>query len=158
MDIKVREAVINDYESLCEIYTELDEHHRLSHPELFVKPENCARAKEYIMEAINDSNKALFVAVADSKVVALAECYIQKSSDFPVIKKRAWVQLDSIAVKREYRNYHIGSLLLKKVEEWAESNDISRIELKVYSFNKDAVEFYTGKGFKDLNKTMYLDL
>ncbi|MCB8814529.1 GNAT family N-acetyltransferase [Desulfosporosinus shakirovi] len=158
MDIKVREAVINDYESLCEIYVELDEQHRLNHPELFIKPEDYARAKEYISEIIKDSNKALFVADIDTKVVAFAECFIQKSSEFPVIKKREWVQLDSIAVKRNYHNYHIGSLLLGKVVEWAESKEMKRIELKVYSFNKYADEFYLRKGFKDLSKAMYLDL
>lgn len=158
MDIKIREAVINDYEILCEVYAELDKQHRLNHPELFIKPDDYARAKEYILENINDSNKALFVADVDSKVVGFAECYIQKSSNFPVIKKREWIQLDNIAVKGEYQNYHIGSLLLKKVVEWAKSKQINRIELKVYSFNNNAIEFYSGKNFKDLNKTMYLDL
>jgi GNAT superfamily N-acetyltransferase len=61
-------------------------------------------------------------------------------------------------VKREYQNYHIGSLLLRRVVEWAKSKQINRIELKVYSFNTGAIEFYSGKGFKELNKTMYLNL
>ena len=158
MDIKIREAVIADYESLCEIYVELDEQHRLNHPELFIKPEDYARAKEYISEMIDDSNKALFVADVDTKVVAFAECYIQKSSVFPIIKKREWIQLDGIAVKSEYQSHNIGSLLLRKVVEWANSKEIKRIELKVYSFNKDADEFYLGKGFKDLSKAMYINL
>ncbi len=42
MDIKISEAVIMDYEILCEIYAELDKHHRLNHPELFIKPDNYA--------------------------------------------------------------------------------------------------------------------
>ncbi|GAB6155000.1 hypothetical protein JCM17380_37510 [Desulfosporosinus burensis] len=54
MKIKIREAVINDYESLCEVYVELDEQHRLNHPELFIKPKDFARAKDYILESIND--------------------------------------------------------------------------------------------------------
>ena len=57
MEIKIREASINDYEGLCEVYVELDELHRLNHPELFIKPEEYARAKEYILESINDGNK-----------------------------------------------------------------------------------------------------
>jgi diamine N-acetyltransferase len=158
MDIKIREAVIKDYEGLCEIYAELDEHHRLNHPELFIKPEDYPRAKEYVTETINDSNRALFVAEIDSKVVGFAECYIQKSSSFPVIRNRKWVQLDNISVKEEYRNYHIGSLLLKEVFHWAKCKEIYRVELKVYSFNKNAIEFYSGKGFEELNKTMYLNL
>lgn len=158
MEIKFREASINDYEGLCEVYVELDELHRLNHPELFIKPEEYARAKEYILGSINDGNKALFVAEVDSKVVAYAECNLQTSANFPVIKKREWVQLDGIAVKREYHNHHIGSLLLKRVVEWAKSKGVNRIELKVYSFNSEAEDFYVRKGFKELSKAMYLNL
>lgn len=158
MNIIIRDASINDYEKLCEIYAELDRHHRLSHPELFVEPENYVRAKEYISKNINDCNKALFVAEADSMIAGFAECYVQKSSSFPVIKKREWVQLDNIAVLSEYQNSHIGTLLLNKVIEWANSKQIHRIELKVYSFNKSAIEFYSARNFTELNKTMCLDL
>lgn len=109
-------------------------------------------------EVINDKTKAIFVAEAESKLLGFAECYILKSSSFPVIRKREWVQLDNIAVKREYQNDHIGSLLLNEVVEWTKRKEINRIELKVYFFNSNAANFYSNKGFKDLNKTMYLDL
>lgn len=156
--VNIRNASIDDYEDLCVIYEELDEHHRVNHPELFIKPEDCARAKEYLLEIINDDNKALFVAELDSKIIGFAECYILKSSNFPVIKKREWVQLDNIAVKRNYQNYHIGSQLLSKVVDWTKNKEINRIELKVYSFNSNAYNFYSNNGFIDLNKTMYLNL
>lgn len=107
---------------------------------------------------MKDHTKVIFVAEAESKVVGFAECYILNSSSFPVIKKREWVHLDNIAVKREYQNYHIGSLLLNEVFEWTKCKEINRIELKVYTFNLNATNFYARKGFKDLNKTMYLDL
>ncbi len=158
MNIKIREGVISDYEGLCEVYVELDEQHRIKHPEIFIKPDDYARAKEYISESISDINKALFVADVDSKVIAFAECYIQKSSNFPVMKEREWIQLDGIAVKAGYQNHQIGSLLLEKVVEWAKIKGINRIELKVYSFNKSADKFYSRKGFKDLHKGMYLNL
>ena len=158
MNITIRDASINDYDDLCIIYEELDEYHRVNYPELFVKPDDIPRAKEYISEIINDNTKAIFVAEAELKVVGFAECYILKSSSFPVIKKRKWVQLDNIAVSRDYQNSHIGSLLLNKVVDWTKSKEINRIELKVYSFNTNANSFYLNKGFIDLNKTMYLDL
>jgi len=158
MNVKIREAIINDYKDLCELYVELDEHHRLNHPELFIKPDDSPRAEEYISEIIDDDNKILFIAELESKIIGFAECYILKSSSFPVIKKREWIQLDNIAVKRDYKNHKIGSLLLEKVIEWAKFKEINRIELKVYSFNKNAIEFYSKKGFKDLSKTMYLDI
>jgi diamine N-acetyltransferase len=158
MNITIRNATIEDYEDLCLVYEELDELHRINHPELFIKPCDCARAKEYINEIINDDSKALFVAEVESKAVGFAECFTIKSSSFPVVKKREWIQLDNIAVKREYQNYNIGTLLLEKVLEWTKDKGINRVELKVYSFNASAINFYSNKGFKDLNKTMYLNL
>ena len=94
----------------------------------------------------------------NSEIVGFAECYILKSSNFPVIINRKWIQLDNIAVKRNYQNSHVGSLLLEKVIEWAKFKEVDRIELKVYSFNKNAIEFYSEKCFEDLSKTMYLNL
>ncbi|MTI46429.1 GNAT family N-acetyltransferase [Sporosalibacterium faouarense] len=158
MAIQIRGARIEDYHDLCTIYSELDELHRQEHTELFVKPNTIGRSRNYIEGLINDASKALFVAEYESKVIGLAECYIIESPDFPILKKRKWVQLDSIAVKRGFRNLGVGDLLLKEVTNWSNINGIKRVELKVYTFNKDAVEFYSNKGFIDINKTMYIDL
>ncbi len=158
MNINIRNAEIRDYEDLCVIYEELDTYHRTNHPELFIKPEEASRAKEYILELLADEDSALFVAEAETGVVGFAECYVQRSSSFPVIRKRAWVQLDNISVKKEYQHCHIGSMLLSRVKEWAGEKGLDRIELKVYAFNKNAQDFYAGKGFQDLNKTMFLNL
>ena len=65
MNIKIREAVINDYKNLFEVYVELDNHHRFNHLELFIKPDDYSRAKEYTSEIINVGNNALFVADVD---------------------------------------------------------------------------------------------
>lgn len=158
MDILIRKASINDYEGLCLIYEEIDEIHRINHSEIFIKPSDYARAKEYINEIINDDSKVLFVAEVESNIVGFAECLTVKSSSFPVIKKREWVQLDNIAVKSEYQNKNIGTLLFKNVVKWTKDKGINRIELKVYSFNTNAIKFYSNNEFKDLNKTMYLNL
>ena len=158
MNTVIREAVISDYYSMCEIYEELDMLHRINLSDLFIKPAGCARTEEYISGILRDTDKALFVAEIDGKVVGLAECYIQQSPDFPLIRKRKWIQLDSIAVLQEYRAHQIGSSLLKRVQEWAKAKKIRRIELKVYTFNDIAIAFYVGKGFRDVQKTMFLNL
>ncbi|AET67787.1 acetyltransferase [Desulfosporosinus orientis DSM 765] len=158
MDIQIREAVPGDYQNLCELYLELDNQHRLSHPELFVLPEDYTAARAYLLESMADSNQALFVVEIASNLVGFAECRMQISSDFPILRKREWVQLEGLAVKPGYQKHGIGSLLLKKVREWAQSKKVNRIELKVYTFNSQAETFYLRHGFKELSKAMYLNL
>lgn len=46
---------------LCFVYSELDEFHRVSYPELFDKPRIAGRMQEYISELINNDNTLLLV-------------------------------------------------------------------------------------------------
>lgn len=158
MSVIIRKATMEDYMGLCTIYSELDEFHRESHPELFVQPQIPGRTREYIAELIQNDDALLLAAEKDHEIVGLLEGCITASSDFPANKKRRWVQIDSLAVQSGVRNCNIGSLLLENAKEWAKENSIERIELKVYSFNANAIRFYKGKGFSELSKTMFLDL
>lgn len=158
MSIAIRKATIDDYIGLCSIYSELDELHRDHHPELFVKPRISGRTKEYISELINNDNTLLLVAEINQEIVGLLEVCITESSDFPINKRRRWAQIDSLAVKVGVQNCNIGSSLLEKAKKWAKANNIDRIELKVYSFNLNAIQFYNKKGFSELSKSMFLDL
>lgn len=158
MSVVVRKATMEDYMGLRSIYSELDEFHRESHPELFVQPPIAGRTQEYIAGLINHGDTLLLVAEKDHEIVGLLESCITEPSDFPANKRRRWVQIDSLAVKSGVQNCNIGSLLLERVKEWAKKNNVDRIELKVYSFNTNAIRFYEGKGFSELSKTMFLDL
>lgn len=158
MDVLLRKANMEDYEALCRIYAELDEFHREMFPELFVEPLQPGRTKEYVMCLLSQDDRNLLVAETGDGVMGLAECRVMEPSDFPANRARRWVQVDSLAVKKECRNGRLGFLLMEKVKEWARSIDVARIELKVYSLNEGAVSFYHQGGFQDLNITMYLDL
>ncbi|HSP48153.1 MAG TPA: GNAT family N-acetyltransferase [Clostridiaceae bacterium] len=158
MMFTTRKATIEDYRDLLEVYTEVDELHRTHHPELFRKPDDGARAWSYIEENLSNDSKALFVAETEGRIIGFAECYIQKSSTFPVIREREWVQLDNIAVLEEYQHLKAGSLLLEEVIGWARNKGIERVELKVYEFNASARDFYVSRGFRNLIQSMYLDL
>jgi diamine N-acetyltransferase len=157
MTINIREAEILDFQQMLEIYKEIDEIHRLEHPELFKEPEGDSRPFEYVKSQIDDENKYLVVAEFDDKIIGFAECYIIESSNFPILRKRSWVQLDNIAISKEYQNKGIGKMLLKSVIRWAKKRNIKRIELNVYSFNSSAIEFYYNSGFKNISSKMYLE-
>lgn len=155
--IIIRKASIEDYTHLCPIYEELDNLHLKNHPEIFRTPLNCSRKKSDIETIIENPNRELFIAEINSEIVGFVECFIAKSHPHPVIKEREWVQLDNIAVKNEYQNKKIGNLLLERAKEWAKEKNLNRIELTVYSFNTNTINFYEKKGFNEISKKMYLD-
>lgn len=68
MEISIREATANDYNSLCELFNEIDALHRDNLPHFFQKPYGAAREKGYYLELIADENVALLVAEVGKNV------------------------------------------------------------------------------------------
>jgi diamine N-acetyltransferase len=157
MDIKIRKARITDFQQMIDIYKELDEIHRLEHPELFIEPEGEARPLEYIQKQIDDEGNFLVVAEIANHLVGFAECAVMESSTFPVIKKRKWVELNSLVVLKAYQGKGIGKRLLDRIVKWGIEKGINRIELKVFTFNSSAKDFYAKEGFIDLYNRMYIE-
>ncbi|SFA81546.1 MULTISPECIES: GNAT family N-acetyltransferase [unclassified Bacillus (in: firmicutes)] len=157
MKIETREAKVKDFHQMLEIYKELDEIHRLEHPDIFIEPEGDARPLEYIQNQIEDDDKYLVVAELDNLIVGFVECVVMESSTFPVMKKRKWVELNSLVVLKSFQSKGIGKMLLDCVVEWSNKKRINRIELKVFNFNTSAREFYSKAGFKNIYSKLYLD-
>ena len=55
--------------------------------------------------------------------------------------------IDDVVVKSTYRNQGIGTNLFKCIEQHAIKDNIKRIELSVWSFNENAMQFYQKIGF-----------
>lgn len=55
----------------------------------------------------------------------------------------------SISVAREERNQGIGAALMNHLIEWAQSTNISRLDLEVYAHNAPAIHLYRKFGFVD---------
>jgi diamine N-acetyltransferase len=157
MNIKTREAKVTDFHQMIEIYKELDEIHTLEHPEMFIEPEGDVRPLEYIQDQVDADDKYLVLAELNNQIIGFAECVVMESSSFPVLKKRKWVELNSLVVLKEYQSKGVGKILLNCVTKWSREKGINRIELKVFTFNSSASEFYFKAGFKTLYSKMYLD-
>ncbi len=61
-------------------------------------------------------------------------------------------QITNIAVKNKSRKQGIGSMLLEKIINWANDNDIKVIGLEVREGNKNALRLYKKYGFKAVGK------
>ncbi len=69
--------------------------------------------------------------------------------------------ITSFAVKSEYRNKHIGSILMNEVIRHCKERGCVEIQLEVYNENRYARMFYMNRGFieiKSLEKSKILQL
>jgi len=158
MKVNIRKASVEDYDSLCSTFDEVDALHRNNLPHIFKKSDGPVREHDYYLGLISDDNVGLFVAESDGDVVGFVHVIIKEAPGIPIFIQRQYVVIDNILVKSGFRNHGIGKLLMDKIQEWSIIKGVSSIELNVYEFNSSAIFFYKKCGYKTFSRRMSKEL
>jgi ribosomal protein S18 acetylase RimI-like enzyme len=158
MEISVRKATADDYNSVCELFDEIDALHRDHLPHIFQKPSGAAREQDYYWGLIADENVALRVAEVGKNLVGFAHAFVRDTPVLPVFVPRRYAIVESIVLKSGFQNHGIGRILMAKMQEWAIAKDATSIELNVYEFNETAISFYERLGYQTLSRKMSKEL
>jgi ribosomal protein S18 acetylase RimI-like enzyme len=158
MEISIRKATAGDYNSMCELFDEIDALHRDNLPHIFQKPNGAAREKAYYSELIADENVVLLVAEAGKNLVGFIHAIAKNMPAVSVFVPRHYVVVDGIVVKSGFQNRGIGRILMDKIQEWAIAKGAASIELNVYEFNETAIAFYENLGYQTFSRKMNKEL
>lgn len=89
----------------------------------------------------------IFVAEINGEVVGMCTMQIMIST----AKGREVCQVEDVVVDVEHRGKGIGSSLLRRVEEWAFTHGLGRIQLNADRDNHPALGFYRRQGWRQTN-------
>lgn len=158
MKIGIRKATVKDYPALLSLFDEIDVLHRDNLPDIFQKPKGPARELDFYLYLISEKGHGLFIAIIDRNIVGFGHAIVKEAADIPILVPRRYVIVDSIVVKSEYKNQGIGRMLMEAMEEWAAKEGATSIELNVYEFNAEAINFYGKLGYRNLSRKLSKDL
>jgi len=154
MKTNIREASAEDFESISNLFDELDAIHRDNLPHNFMKPDGPVRELDYYLGLISDESVGLFVAESDGNIVGFVHAILTEAPDIPILVSRRYAVVDSIVVRSEFQHQGIGRSLMKVIQEWSIEKGATSIELNVYEFNSNAISFYEKCGFKTFSRRM----
>jgi ribosomal protein S18 acetylase RimI-like enzyme len=154
MDIRIRQAIPQDYEALLPLFEDVDALHRQHHPERFQKPTGPARERDFFLTALAGEQVGFFVAEVSGELVGHVQVVVRETPPVPVLKPRHLAYIDEIVVKAAYRGRGVGRLLMAQAEAWAKTNGATAIELGVYEFNQEAQAFYRDLGYTTFHRRM----
>ena len=105
-------------------------------------------SKDEILKIISDKNYKIFVCKFDNVVVG-----------FVIVQITDEVNIVSIAVEKDFRNFGIGTRLIKEVENFTKRKKFSTISLEVSESNITAYLLYKKCGFvvRRTRKNYYAD-
>lgn len=157
MNICYKRASLEDIDNLLELFKEEYEIHMVSNPDIF-KNITEDDYRSLLKELLEDKNNYVFKIIYDKKLVGYLTYDISEYKNHKTIRDSKVLNLRELIIDKNFRHRGIGTDALKHLIEYAKENKFNRIELGVWSFNKDAKKLYTKLGFKEKISLVKYDL
>jgi ribosomal protein S18 acetylase RimI-like enzyme len=103
---------------------------------------------------IQDQTTKIFMAKDWEQNIGLILAFKKQAPQKPVLKKREYIEVDTLCISPSHRKQWIGKLLLDEVEKRAKEDNIDDIQLTVWNFNQGAKDFYEKNGYLTVNGLM----
>ncbi len=145
--MKIRPAKKEDYEIVCKLCKELDDHHAQILPERIQAYNDISRSLEMVDSYILGDDRDLLIAFDDDMAVGFVNLRIETIKNEVMHVGRKFVLVDNIFVSQHRRSKGIGKLLMKHAVSWCNKKGIEKIELQVFNVNSKSIAFYESLGF-----------
>jgi len=141
----IRTATLKDIEKVLSLGEQIFEIHSKARPDLFEKkPINY----EYLKFVIEENNKKIFIAEDNNELVGYCISSIYEVKNHPMFNDMLNINVEDFCVDKNYRKKGVGKKLFENVKNYAKENNVQFIELSVWEFNQNAMEFYKNMGMK----------
>ena len=152
MNIQIRLANKNDYESVIRIMSQVQDMHVKWRPDIYKANENLI--PEDVFEKIIE-NGTFYVAEENGTVVGVLEI-VFRHVESPSHVTRDFIFIDSMAIDVKYRGMGIGHQMFDFLKELKKEKSLDGIELQVNARNYAAYEMYKKYGFTEKSINMEL--
>lgn len=139
--ISIRRAELNDFEKVYNLILQVHKLHVKNRKDIYkdVDPLN----KKIFEEELNN---VCLVAEKDDEIVGVCMANEKDFQNSYLMKGRKILNISEICVDEEMQRQGIGTMLYNEVVNYAKCNNFDSVELMVWGFNKEAIEFYKNIG------------
>ncbi|MCL2015344.1 MAG: GNAT family N-acetyltransferase [Defluviitaleaceae bacterium] len=135
-----------DIKGILRLLAQIADLHRQNRPDIF-KETGEKYTQSELEQMLADETAPIFVAVNNqNKVLGYCFCNTRKT-DHPMLKETKRLHIDDFCVDTAMQGKGIGKKLFARVLEFAQTQQITQIELNVWAFNENAIKFYENLGF-----------
>ena len=148
-NIIIRKAGIDDFEQTHRIVMQVHNLHLKNRRDIY-KDVNPLTIDEF-KEDITSDNKLYLVAESNENVVGICFSTIKIITDNRIINDKKIVYIENICVDVNERKKGIGKMLYNETIKIAKNIKANSIELMVWKFNEEAINFYKNLGMEIKN-------
>ncbi len=147
MTVKIRKPDNGDYTEVKKMIQSLHNLHQTNRPDIYVDREIPFSIDDF-NKLIEEESSIVLLAEIEGEVIGICMATIKEPSSNPILLSHNIAYIDDIYVENEHRGKGVGKMLFTYIEEILAIKKIERIDLTVWTFNKDAISFYERLGMK----------
>ena len=101
------------------------------------------------LEEVNENNGKCYLAIENNKVIGLIMGYVRKYNEYDYLDYKCprCGEISELIVSKSIRSKGIGQKLMQKIEEYFKSIGCEYINVDVFAYNKNAINFYEKNGY-----------
>lgn len=101
------------------------------------------------LEEVNENNGKCYLAIENTKVIGLIMGYVRKYDEYDYLDYKCpkCGEISELIVSKIARSKGIGQKLMQKIEEYFKSIGCEYINVDVFAYNKNAINFYEKNGY-----------
>ena len=147
--IIIRKAETSDFQGVHKLIMQVHKLHVNERSDIYkdIDPMNF---DEFKIE-LSNSNNIYLVAEFKSEIVGICFSQIKELSNNKIMKDRKILHIENICVDENYQKKGIGKKLYEQMVQIAKEKNIDNIELMVWGFNENAINFYNNLGMNIKN-------
>lgn len=139
----IRKMIFEDYEQAEALFQKLHNLHVKAEPDMY-KTLDCISKKREFKKLLNSNYRILLCAEENGRIIGVSNTRLCSSGMTDI--KMAF--MDALYVENEFRGKGIGKKLFFETEYVAKESGAKRLDLTVWEFNKEAINFYKSLGMK----------
>ena len=136
----IREAKKEDYDAVYNLANQLFQIHQKNHPELIRL--DCPFTEKYFEYYLSDEDTRIFVYEEGGQIVGYCLTQTIRHWKHYMYYDMVIQQINDLFVDKSVRGRSVGYQLFTHVEKYAKEIGAKKLEVDVWSFNKDARLFY----------------
>lgn len=153
----IRFAKENELTRINELRKQVNDIHVEGKPDVF-KSGFQEELRDYIYTIWNDPRQEIVVADYDGMICGFAVLnHIQKPEN-PFMYERDYLDIDEFCVDRDHRRKKVATEMISFIKDYAKNKGFKRVELNMWEFNLEALDFYEAVGFTTYRRYMEMNL
>jgi ribosomal protein S18 acetylase RimI-like enzyme len=143
----IRDACTSDFDGILNLERQVFQIHLNARPDM-IKP-LLPFNQDYFEQCLQDEKKRIYVFEENGSILGYCITIINEYKDNHLYFDHKVLEINDMCVDEKVRGRGIGRQFVDRAKQYAKEVEATRLELMVWSFNRDVRQFYEHLGFSE---------